>query len=219
MSDNVAEAKESPVRRPLDVECSMDIGVPATFYCSRCKKPFCEDCLWSEAGSKTLCIHCASVEEAIEDEARGSLGSAIVKQKKLVLGLITVVLTGIIAFNAYTLYNNHLESDQTKVFRHEMSPQLMGIAKCRANLEALVKEAVSYHQMVNRPPSSLEELATILATEFETKDPVSLAPYIIESDGTGNITAHCPTPEAHGVSDIIAEPGKPARLIYKGGRP
>jgi len=219
VSDKAADEKKTPVRRLLNVECSMDIGVPATFYCNRCKKPFCEDCLWSEAGSKTLCIHCASVEQVIEDEARGSLGSAFAKKKKLFINLIAVIITVIIAFNGYILYNDHLESDQTEAFKHEMSPQLMGIAKCRANLEILVKEAVAYHQIVKRAPSSLEELATIFTTEFETKDPISFAPYIIRSDDTGNISAHCPTPEAHGVSDIIAKPGKPARLIYNGGQP
>ena len=221
MNDKTAAAKKSNPRSQLDVECTMDVGVPAVFYCNRCNKPFCEDCIGREAGGKTICIHCASVEESIEDETRQKPGFDFAKKKKPLLILLAVVASILIAFNAYVLYNDHLESDQTEAVEHEVSLQLIDIAECRANLEMLVAEALSYSQLTGKAPSSLEELSTMLDAKFETDDPVSLEPYIIRSDDKGNITAHCPTPQAHGVGDITAVPGSPARVTYSNerGRP
>jgi len=221
VADKDAAEKKSPVRRPLDVECTMDIGVPAVFYCNRCNKPFCEDCIGREAGKKTLCIHCAGVEESIEDETRQKQGFDLAKKKKPLLILLALTASILIAFNAYTLYNDHLESDQTAAIEHDISPQLMDISECRAYLETLVAEALSYRQIMNRAPSSLEELSAILDTEVQIEDPVSFEPYIIKSDDKGNITALCPTPEAHGVAGITAVPGRPARVSYanKRGQP
>jgi len=218
VTDKEAAEKKRPARRPLDVECSLDVGVPAVFYCKRCNKPFCEDCIGREAGKKTLCIHCTSVEESIEDETRQKRGFDFAKKKKPLLILLAVVASILIAFNAYVLYNDHLESDQTEAVEHEVSLQLMGIVECRANLEELAAEALSYSKMLERPPSSIEELSSILGAQVNTEDPISFEPYIIKSDDEGNITAHCPTPKAHGVGSITASPGSPARVSYTNER-
>lgn len=210
-------------KRPqLNVECSMDAGIPAVFYCSRCKKPFCEDCIGRESGIKTLCIHCAGVEETIEDEEQRELSRRLssVKKKSSLLTLLSAIAIVLIAVNAYILVNNQLEEEPIKASSPVVSPQLLGISMCRANLEVLAAEAATYSKLVGHPPASLEELSGMLEPAVETKDPVSHKHYIIESDEAGNITAHCPTPEAHGVAGIVAVPGKPARLIYKkGGQP
>jgi hypothetical protein len=218
VTDKEAAVKKKPARRPLNVECLMDIGVPAVFYCSRCKKPFCEDCIGQESAKKTLCIHCASVEESIEQETRQRPGFNFAKKKKPLLILLAIMASILIAFNAYILYNDYLESDQTEAVEHDISWQLMGIVECRANLEVLAAEALSYSKMLERPPASIEELSSILDAQVNTEDPISSEPYIINSDTAGNITARCPTPEAHGVGSITAVPGRPARVSYTNER-
>ena len=208
-------------RAQLSVDCSMDVGVPAVFYCARCKKPYCEDCIGREAGIKTLCIHCAGVEETIEDEEQRKLGGSGSERKN---NFLTAVLGAIaimgIAVNAYILVNDQLEVEPVRISIPPVSPQLAGLAKCRANMEVLAAEAATYRKLVGHPPASLEELSKMLEPNVETKDPVSHVPYILKSDAAGNITVNCPTPEVHGVASIVAVPGKPARLTYqKGGRP
>jgi len=217
-TEAVIKKRERP---QLSAECSMDAGVPAVFYCSRCKKPFCEDCIGRESGKKTLCIHCAGVEETIEDEEQRRLGGlAFVKKKSFLLTLFgAIAITGI-AVNAYILVNDQIEVEPVKVSSPPVSPQLAGLAKCRANMEILAAEAATYRKLIGHPPASLDELSRMLEPKVETKDPVSHAPYIVKSDAAGNITVNCPTPEVHGVAGIVAMPGKPARLIYqKGGQP
>jgi len=207
-------AQKRVTRQQLDVDCQMDVGVPAVFYCYRCKKPFCEDCIGREAGRKTLCIHCASVEESIEEEAQSGVSFAFVKKKSFLFPLFAIAAIVVITFNLYTLYSDRLESDQTEAVEHEISLQLMDISECRANLEILVAEALSYHQLMGHPAASLEELSTMFDAEVKIEDPVSFEPYIIKSDDKGNITALCPTPEEHGVAGITAVPGRPARVTY-----
>ena len=55
-------------RKALAIDCSMDTGVRATFFCSRCKQPFCEGCLGLEEGKVNYCLACAAVEEVNEGE-------------------------------------------------------------------------------------------------------------------------------------------------------
>ncbi len=207
-------AQDKRARAALNVACSIDVDVPAVFYCSRCHKPFCEDCIGRETAAKTLCLHCAAVEDSQEDELQRASAFAVVKKKSFLLGFLGVLAAIGLTFNLYILYGDMQESDQSKVMEPVTDSQILGITRCRSNLEILAAEAASYYKAMERPPSSVEELAVILGKQVETTDPISSKPYIIESDGTGRITVHCPTPEAHGVSGIAATAGKPARVTY-----
>ena len=214
MAEKTTAEKNRIVRRPLNVACSIDIDEPAVFYCSQCKKPFCEDCIGRETAAKTLCLHCAAVEDSMEEAQQQGLGLALKKKKGFFLKMLGVMASVAIAFNLYTLYSDRDESDPSKAFKAAISPQLTGITICRSRLDALAAEAFSYTKLMERSPSSVDELGVILNAQVETKDPVTFKPYIIKGDTEGNTIVHCPTPEAHGVGSISAVAGKPARVIY-----
>ena len=217
MADNERAAKRKRVRHPLNVACSIDMDVPAVFYCSQCKKPFCEDCIGRETAAMTLCLHCAAVEESQEEEFKRASVFAVVKKKSFLLWLFGIVAATGLTFNLYILYGDMQESDQAKIMEPEKDPQLLGIAKCRSNLEILAAEAFSYRKVMDRFPASVEELAAMLDTQKATTDPVSSQPYIIRKDEAGGVAVHCPTPGDHGVAGIVAVPGKPAKILYGSG--
>lgn len=204
----------------LGVDCTIDVGTPAVFYCARCKKPYCVDCLGREIGRKRICIQCAGVEEVIEDEEQQRqrrLGFNLAENKGLLFGFLMAVGIVIIAINAYILITDHLESQSAEVVTTEVDPQLSAIAQCRSNLEVLAAEAAHYRQLSGESPASLDDLMRTLDASSITRDPVTQQLYIIDRDEAGHISAHCPTPAAHGLVDIVAVPGKPARLIYQQG--
>jgi len=207
------------MRQQLNVTCTIDVDVPAVFFCSKCHKPFCEECIGRETASKTLCLHCAVVKESQEEESqRASIFSMVKEKKSFLLKLIVVIASLGILFNLYTLYGDMQESNQDEPFEMEISPQINGIADCRANLELIAKEAHSYRKILERPPSSMDELSSMLGDKAGIKDPVSSKPYILRSNDRGEVSVQCPSPEDHGVAGIVATPGKPAQVIYGGGR-
>lgn len=196
------------------MECSLDIGEPAAFVCDRCKKPFCESCIGRKECNKTLCLHCTVVEDSKEEKARQA-SPFLTAEKKHTFTVILGVLAGIaIIINLYILYNDFREKSSSNTLASSFDTQLAEIIKCRSNMEALVKAATTFRESFERPPSSLEEIASLLDDPTALHDPVTQEPYILDVDHKGKIEIHCPTPDAHGVADIIAIPGKPARMIY-----
>jgi len=135
--------KGKKVRHPLHVECSLDTGVPAVFFCSRCKKPFCEGCIGRDSALKILCLHCAVVEDSKKEKAQRASLFSIAEKKNTIFSVLGVIATIAIAFNIYILYGDFQESAPTKSLEPKLNIQLIDITKCRLNLEELVKEAVS----------------------------------------------------------------------------
>lgn len=218
MADQAGKARKK-ARPRLNVSCSIDEGVPAVFYCSKCRKPFCEDCIGEESARRTLCLHCASVEESMAAAERAAEQEPSPSgRKRRVYAVLGILVFAAIAVDAYILSSNHLESTPSDARIPAISPQLQAIAETRFDLEALVSEAAAYRRVMGKPPASLDELKPMLSPRFRTEDPVSHQPYIIESDAAGNIIARSPTPEAHGVASITAMPGMPARITYLKGR-
>lgn len=201
-------------RPKLNVACTIDQDVPAVFYCSKCHKPFCEDCIGEESARRTLCLHCASVEDSIEEAEQLASGPPTGKKGRLVPITLAVIACAGILVSAYILFDNNLETERSDVHIPAISPQLQGIAETRADLEALVAQAAVYRKLMGHPPASLDELKPMLGSKYRTEDPVSHEPYIIESDDAGNIMAVCPTPRVHGVASIAAVAGKPAQVTY-----
>lgn len=213
MSEEQTEQKRISPRPPLDVECSLDPGVPAVFYCSRCHKPFCADCIGAESGSKTYCLQCTLVNES-EEEASGQKQRLFKKHGNLILKSLAVIAIVISCFNLYYLFNDYQQGDSEPAFVVEADPQLEGILACRHRMEMLAAEAARYRSMVGMAPESIEALRSILPDGADTDDPVSSMPYVIEHDQSGVPVIHCPDPESHGVEDISASPGRPAHVIY-----
>ncbi|HKI60036.1 MAG TPA: hypothetical protein VKA23_03280, partial [Mariprofundaceae bacterium] len=168
------EKRESKqVRQQLNVTCTIDVDVPAVFFCSKCHKPFCEECIGRETASKTLCLHCAAVKDSQEEAfRRASIFSMVKEKKSFFLKLLVVIASLGILFNLYTLYGDMQESNQDERFEVEISPQLKGIAQCRSDLEFLAKEAQAFKKLLDRAPSSMDELASMLGDKAEIKDPV-----------------------------------------------
>ena len=196
------------------MECSLDIGEPAAFVCARCRKPFCESCIGRKEHNKTLCLHCAVVEDSKEEKARQS-SPFLTPKKKHAFALILGGLAGVaIIINLYVLYNDFRERTSNNTPVSSLDAQLAEIIKCRSNMEALIKAATSFRESFGRPPSSLDEIASLLDDPTVLQEPITQEPYILDMDHKGKIEIHCPTPNAHGVADIVAIPGKPARMIY-----
>lgn len=218
MAEKQGGAKRKIARHPLNVPCSIDRDVPAVFCCSECKKPFCEDCIGRETAAKTLCLHCAVVEESVEEHAQRNSRFSFVKKKSFLLTFLGVIAAIGITFNLYILYGDMQESDQAKVMEPEKNPQLLGISKCRSNLEILAAELLPYHKVMDRFPVSVEEIVGLVDAKSVTTDPISSESYIIKEDGKGGAAVYCPTPGKHGVAAIIAVPGKPAKILYGSGK-
>lgn len=205
-------------RKPLDVDCTLDPGVPAVFYCVRCQKPFCADCIGYEKGREILCLQCTLVEESKADANRPR-GQLLKKNSSLILKSLAAIAIIVSCFNLYYLYADHQESVSEPAVEAEPDPQLEGIVACRHQMELLAAEAETYRNLVGKIPETIESLQSMLPEGVDITDPVTSRTYQLEQNRSGTPVIRCPNPEEHGVEDISASPGKPARITYSyGGR-
>ncbi|MDX8410313.1 MAG: hypothetical protein R8K46_00360 [Mariprofundaceae bacterium] len=205
-----------PQRKLLKANCSTDPDHIATFYCARCNKAFCEDCVGREAGKQTYCLQCAAVAEGQQD-AVGSK-SGVVRKVKWALATLAGTAAIITCFNLYILYTGRPEASGN-VIKPPMSAQLSSLATCRHRLEQLVQQASYYQKATGSVPTQLTDLETMVDDKQMLIDPVSKARYRLSHDKKTGITVSCPHPEKHGLAELYARPGKPAIMVYanKGG--
>jgi len=191
------------------IYCSDHPAEVATFYCATCHDPFGEACVGKEIGDQTICSNCVdnSIQNEVDQLDRKKRNRRI--RNVSIAGLTAIVL----AINIFIIVRYSPNTDQ--VTQPKMSSQLSKLVECRHNLEALAYQAKYYKNVMGRLPESIHELKDLLDNPKQAFDSVTSKAYLIKTSDNGTPIVTCPNPEAHGLAELYALPGKPAKMIYK----
>jgi len=192
-------------RKQLPIDCSTDSGVRATFFCSRCKQPFCEDCIGLEDRKTIYCLACAGIEEIKEEGQNNHRDTKKRISTPLVVVLVLLVITGGYIFIA---------SEQSSRPQREPLPPLtpaqeVDLAKCKENLHALSRLIYEYQLTQGHDP---EEIEDVILLEKETSlllEPVDNNEYGLELVTGKGLVVSCPNPGEHHLDELYAQPGSP----------
>lgn len=190
------------------IYCSEHPSEIATFYCGKCHKPFGEECVGNEIGDQTICTTCvgSSIQNEVEQLEKKKRNRRI---RNISIAGITAI---ILCINIFILIRYSPTSDEDK--QPETSRQISALIKCRHNLEAIAQQAKYYKDSIGRLPDSSNEIKNLLNNPKQAFEPISSKPYLIKAEDSGAPKIICPNPEAHGLAELYALPGKPAKMIY-----
>jgi len=217
MVSNEQPAEESRAklgRKPMPgVPCSEDPDAIATFYCANCNKSFCEDCVGGEEGARTYCLQCASSMEIQRAEAGRKQVRTFTKHYKwLTYGLAALAIL-IAGFNGYIIYTGAPVAVEN-ASPPPMSFQLTQLVACRHRLEALATQADYYKANIGGSSFGLDDLESLVQGASDLYCPLTHERYLLENSHEDGIVIRCPTPEAHGLADLFATPGRPAQMLF-----
>ena len=203
---------QQPEKREFNVTCFADEN-KATFICTNCQRPYCDQCLGKTIDDDKYCLECSALEQV-----RRSAPKKTQVEKKTApafagpaLALLALILMGV---NAYLL----LEDDYISVPANagpEIPTQLSELIECKRHLQEIAASAAAFREHTGTYPTFIEQLQPI--SGYLPNEPVTGKPYEMTTDNRGGWSVHCPSPEAHGIAELIAKPGKPARVIYMTG--
>ena len=198
-------------QREFNVTCFADEN-RATFICTNCQRPYCDQCLGKTIENDKYCLECSALEQVRRSapqkrQQTKKSSPALLTPALIVLALL---LTGI---NFYLLFDNDYITVPT-TSEPDIPPALSELVECKHNLQHIAATAASFKESTGSYPVFIEQLQPFDDKTALPVEPITGMDYLIEKNEAGEWSVHCPSPEKHGVSDIVAIPGKPARLIY-----
>jgi len=213
VKESVAKQKRQPFtvqngEHAHNVYCCRHTDEIATFYCVRCRRPYGEACVGDEKGEQTICVMCAEEDAREKIESHNKKG----RSRRFLLGLLGAAAAILLAVNIFILVQNAPTSEVQ--VKPEISPQISTLLECRHRLEVLAQKAASFQEAFKRVPDNVEELKNLLDDKSTMRDPVTHELFVIGSDDQHAIKIICPNPEAHGLAELYAVPGKPAKMVY-----
>jgi len=192
------------------VNCTLDIDISATFYCDRCNRPFCDNCLGRKEGAKFFCLECADLRELQDKKPTEKI---FIKYGGFVRRALIAAASIAICYNLYIIYSNKPIA-QEAVKPPPMSEQTSQLVTCRHQLEVLSALSMKYQDMAGVHPTNFSDIATMTDQPVKNQCPITQQEYIIEFKQDNEVVVSCPDPGAHGLKALFATPGKPAQMKY-----
>lgn len=200
-------------RKELAADCSLDTGVAATFFCARCKRPFCESCVGLEDRKRVYCLACAAVEgtkkksEDVETKGNSSKPLHGVLNYCLFLLAVTGIYIGVMA---------NINQPVIALPPPLTEAQKEDLAKCKENIEALSMLVAEYQAIKHRDPEDIEDVIVLEKNKKLLIEPVEKHEYGLERYTGIGLVVSCPNPDAHHLYDLYARPGTPAVVVKEG---
>ena len=192
-------------RKELAIDCSMDTGVRATFFCSCCKQPFCEDCLGLEERKANYCLACAAIEEVNEGEKSNHR-----KVKNRLATPLTAILIVLVIIGGYFFIAGEESSRPKRKPLPPLTPaQEANLAKCKENLQTLSTLISEYQLTQGHDPENIEDVIMLEKEASLLLEPVDNNEYGLELMPDKGLVISCPNPDAHHLDELYAQPGSP----------
>jgi hypothetical protein len=207
-------AVKSRKRRELGIECSEDIGIRATFFCSRCKHPFCENCLGLEDGKKLFCLACAAIERTKNKEKNKHR-----KVENKVATPLKVILIMLVIIAGYLFIAGEQSSRPKRATLPPLTPlQEENLVKCKENLQVLSMLISEYQLTQGHDPEVIEDVILLKRDTPLLFEPVRNYEYGLELMPGKGLVVSCPNPDAHQLDSLYAQPGGPAVAVQEPGQ-
>lgn len=196
-------------RKELKIDCVQDPGTPATFICTRCKRPFCEDCVGAEDRQKVYCIECAAVVEV--KVAKKKSDSLATKAKSVYSSprfiAMALLFSSLLLVYVYVGVNAPETIRVREPFPQRTAEQEGDLLKCEENMEALSMLLENFQATNNRNPERLENIVSQNDSGF-LQEPVTGRQYGLEMRTETGLVVACPNPEEHNLYDLFVVPGQ-----------
>jgi hypothetical protein len=195
-------------RRELGIDCSEDIGIRATFFCTRCKKPFCEDCLGREDGKTIHCLACAAIAATKKKKNSNKEEKSKIATPLNIIFLVLVIFAGF-----FFIDGNDSSQLKKELLAPLTSAQEADLAKCKENLQSLSMLISDYQLTRGHDPKELEDVVLLKKNTSLLLEPVEENEYGLESIPGKGLVVSCPNPYAHNLENLYAQPGGPAVAV------
>lgn len=203
-----------PVRKKekLNVDCSDGCGVRATFYCARCNKAFCDQCIGLKDRSKSYCIHCAAVLHTNKSQEESESSDA--RRLGLPLKVLLILIITSVFFYLITVFDDQqIDSSADYLLTPMSSTEEKALIACKEKLVRLSILVEHYQRSHGSDPEELDDVVGVEADFQLLVEPVDEFEYGLEQMPNVGLVISCPNPSEHRLDALYIIPGSSSVMM------
>jgi len=197
----------------MKVDCSEGCPVRATFFCSRCKKPFCDQCSGLKEKGKRYCLNCAAVLHTEKPKKNIELGIDKGLSKPL---KVTLLLTTAVAALYLFIAGNGQPSSDRATLPPLTQTQVRDLQQCKEQLQGLSMLVANYQRSHGFDPEVIEDVIESNEDARLLLEPVDEYEYGLERLPDAGLVISCPNPDEHHLDALYIIPGSTSVIMQSG---